>query len=87
MRDRAPADKGGLQADSVESKEVMMSYIAGNMCWALVLAGGHVDGHYLVLCANLLQADQNASHVRRRCWPVHLHCHFLCMWSSRVIMG
>jgi len=83
MRDLAPADKGGLIVDSVDSKEVM-SYIAGNMRWALVLAGGHVDGHYLVLCANLLQADQNASHVRRRCWPVHLHCHFLCMWSSRA---
>ena len=83
MRDLAPADKGGLIVDSVDSKEVM-SYIAGNMRWALVLAGGHVDGNYLVLCANLLQADQNASHVRRRCWPVHLHCHFLCMWSSRA---
>ena len=63
MRDLAPADKGGLIVDSVDSKEVM-SYIAGNMRWALVLAGGHVDGHYLVLCANLLQADQNTCHVR-----------------------
>ena len=59
-------------------------YVAGNMRRALVIAGDHVDGDYLVLCADLLQADKNACHVRRHCWPIHLHCHYfvLAVWDE-----
>lgn len=28
-----------------DKRSEVVTYIARNMCWALVLAGGHVDGH------------------------------------------
>lgn len=48
------------------------TYVTGDMRRALVLAGGHVDGHDLVLGTDLLQAHQDAHHVRRHRRPVHL---------------
>ena len=49
------------------------TYVAGEVLGALVLGGGEVDGHDLVVGAGLLQRRRAPRHVPRHHRPVQLH--------------
>ena len=56
-------------------KEIRESgyYISRDVVKNFVLAGEEVDGHQLILSADLLEAHQHPRHVRRHRVPEYLH--------------